>query len=88
MSKRNYKGMPKSVPPENECKAWYAWLVKLPERRFKALKRASLVRQKRLESELKKGFLKDERKFNQAYNEHTEILLAEQARQRLAARAA
>lgn len=63
---------------------WYEWLVVLPEKRFKALKRARLVKQKRLESELEKGYLKDKRKFNAAYNDFTEVLLAEAERQRRA----
>lgn len=66
---------------------WYEWLVVLPEKRFKALKRARLVRQKRLESELEKGYLKDARKFNGAYNDFTEVLLADAERQRRSGKA-
>ncbi len=68
-------------------KTWYEWLVVLPEKRFKALKRARLVRQKRLESELEKGYLKDARKFNGAYNDFTEVLLADAERQRRSGKA-
>lgn len=69
---------------ERQSRPWYAWLVDLPAHRFKALKRARLIRQKRAESELAKGHLKDARVFNKAFNEFTEILLAEKARKRLA----
>lgn len=88
MSKRKSKTVPTEATSRavtaQPRKNWYEWLVVLPEKRFKALKRARLVKQKRLESELEKGYLKDKRKFNVAYNDFTEVLLADAERQRRA----
>lgn len=62
---------------------WLQNLIELPEHRFKALRRSRLKKQKKLEAKDKRGQLASQKELNIAYNEMTEMMLAQQERDKL-----
>tara|TARA_B100000749_G_scaffold280150_1_gene275011 strand:- start:2074 stop:2301 length:228 start_codon:yes stop_codon:yes gene_type:complete len=61
-------------------KHWLQDLVDLPDHRFKALRKKQLKKQKVMQAQEERGTLQSKKAYNAVYNRMTEIILAEQMR--------